>query len=97
MGSVTWRTTKPDKDLDYRCDLCGKPADTLHFIPWVGGLKTEKVVFACWQHYPGGYWMELSRWFDPSERFPEHVAGKDGGEESLAMLAARLDELRRLS
>jgi hypothetical protein len=91
---MTWRTLKPAKDLDFRCDLCGKPADTLHFVPWVG--QTEKVVFACPTHDAGGYWVELARWFDPAQAFPQHIADKDGGLESVALLEARIEELRRL-
>jgi hypothetical protein len=94
---VTWRTTKRDGDaLDIRCDLCRKPATTVHWVPWVSGLKPEKVLFACVDHDPGGYWVDLSRWFDPKDSFPAHIAAKEHGDEAVAMLESRLDELRRL-
>ncbi len=91
---MTWRTTKHDRDLDYRCDLCGKAADTIHFLPGVTGC--EEVLFACRDHDPGGYWVAIKEWFDGEERWVEHVMAKGGGWRSLGLLAARIDALRRL-
>lgn len=91
-----WRTTKQDSELDIRCDLCRKPADTIHWVPWVGGRAPEKVLFACPDHDPGGYWLDLKRWFNPSERLQEHVAKKAKGDIAIALYEARINELRRL-
>lgn len=91
--TVTWRSTTPDEKLDYRCDLCGAPADTLHFVPGVCG--TREVLFACPKHDAGGYWIHLKRWFDPKERFVEHVMKKQNSEAGLVLLADRIDELHR--
>lgn len=94
--AVTWRTTKGVRNLDYRCDApgCTAMGNTIHFVPWV--TECEAVLFACPDHDPGGYWTELERWFDPSERFPQHVAGKPGSEHALSLLDARIDALRRV-
>lgn len=91
---TTWRTTKSTSELDFRCDHCGEKANTLHFVPWVGGLDTEEVLFACPKHDPGGYWVTFTRWFDPREDFPHHVWQKQGGPEALALLEQRIDQLR---
>jgi hypothetical protein len=95
--TTTWRTTKPDRELDFRCDCpgCDKPANTVHFLPWV--TECEEVAFACTDHDPGGYWTEISTFWDPSERFPDHVAKKVGGDRALALLADRVDVLRRVA
>lgn len=93
---ATWRVTTDDKDLNYRCDLCGKPADTVHFVKWI--TKCEEVLFACPDHDAGGYWTTLKRWFDPKERFPEHIADKGPeGLDALALLAERIDSLRKVT
>jgi hypothetical protein len=95
---TVWTTTTPAKDLDYRCDLCGEPADALHFVPWV--MDCEEVLFSCSKHDAGGYWVEFKHWFDPEERFPRHVAQKGerddpgNGGHALFLLGVRQDALR---
>lgn len=93
MTAVTWRTTKPDKELDYRCDHCGEKANTIHFVPWAG--NAEHCLFACPEHDPGGYWTYLDRWLDPEEDFIQHVLDKDGGDEAIVLWDQRVDALRR--
>lgn len=44
-----------------RCDTCGEPADTLHFLPWVVAYDPDerRIEAACPQHDPGGYWLRI--------------------------------------
>lgn len=98
---TTWMATTAERDLDYRCDFCGEKADALHFVPWIGpeGTRTatREVLFSCPEHDAGGYWVALSRWFDPRERFDEHVERKAGGLEALALYSERVYRMRLLT
>lgn len=85
---VTWRTTAPDSELDYRCDLCNEKASTIHFLPWV--IRCERVLFACPKHDPGGYWTDLPL----SDRMFRHIEGKPGSTDALMHYGARIDALR---
>jgi hypothetical protein len=99
MAEVKWRVTREVEKQDIRCDLCGAPADTLHFVPYV--IECEQVIFACPGHapVPEGYWLDLDRWFGPEgEQLHDHVARKGGethyeagtgGDHSLALLYDR--------
>jgi hypothetical protein len=84
-----------------RCDLCGKKADTVHFLtdgqyPGTGGADDQVgAVFACPDHDAGGYHVELARWFDPQEGLPEHIAEKTWGQAALAAVDRRIDQIRR--
>lgn len=79
------------------CDLCGKPANTVHFVPWVD--RVGEVVFACRRHDAQGYWTELTRldsgppdWRNPSRKYTmrDHIATKEGGAYALKRLDERL-------
>jgi hypothetical protein len=75
---------------DLHCDLCGAPADTLHFVPWV--TRCEQVIFACPAHcpVPEGYWVELRRWFGKNDiDWREHITEKQNGWKALCVLDAR--------
>lgn len=87
----TWRATAPDDQLDYRCDLCGAPADTLHFLPYI--TSCEAVLFACPDHDPGGYWTRISRLAGGA--LYEHLMGYHGIEQALGLLGERQDAIRR--
>jgi len=87
---------RPD---DLKCDGCGKPADTIHFLDASDGSYPKggsvTVKFACPDHDFGDYWVELKRFVDPKERFPNHVAEKNWGLHGLAALRDRLYEIER--
>jgi hypothetical protein len=59
MTGADWRRTRLTRDL-IRCDLCGKKADTVHFLtdgqyPGTGGADDQiEAVFACPDHDAGG-------------------------------------------
>lgn len=95
-----WRRTDLTREL-IRCDLCGKKADTVHFLtdgdyPGKGGKDDQvKAVFACPQHDAGGYHVELDRWFNPKERFPQHIGEKSWGEAALAAVNGRFSQILR--
>lgn len=95
--NVVWRTTGEPKVEQYRCDLCGEQADTIHFVPW-GRTKPERALFACPEHDPGGYWLPLKDWVDEAghERWIEHLDRKADGPEALALLFDRMDAMRRI-
>lgn len=90
---TTWTTTLPDAELPFACDRCGKPADTVHFVPWV--TTCEEVLFACPGHDAGGYWVRLAELFRKPERWADHIGRKRGGATALALLDARLYALRQ--
>ena len=103
---TTWRRTKPDADLDYRCDLCGGLADTVHWLPYV--IDATQCLFACPDHDPGGYWMNIDDLFTGPEdwRYPgsgrkytglDHVALKDDrgkGSPAVVLLYDRIEKMR---
>ncbi len=89
---TTWRSTKPDSKLDYRCDLCGEPANTIHFVPWSG--QCDEVLFACPDHDPGGYWLDLDRFW--TNEMQDHLFHDwERSERQIGLLGARVDEARR--
>src|SRR4051794_34687040 len=96
----TWRRTELTREL-IRCDLCGKRADTVHFVtdggyPGTGSNDEEvEAVFACPQHDAGGYYMDLDRWFNSKEAVPEHIAEKTWGRAALAAIGGRFDKMVR--
>lgn len=95
--TVVWRETGEPKIEQYRCDLCGEQADTIHFVPWV---KTPKqALFACPEHDPGGYWFRLKEWMNEADRkrWIEHLDGKTDGPEALALLFDRMNEMQRVT
>jgi hypothetical protein len=55
------------------CDTCGKPADTIHFLPWcvTNGRAERRLEAACRNHDPGGYWLEVK---DLAERMGDWLA-----------------------
>lgn len=96
----TWRRTELTRDL-IRCDLCGKKADTVHFVTdgqYPGtGQNDDRVeaVFACPQHDAGEYHVELDRWFDSKEGMPEHIGEKTWGRAALAAIDSRFNQMMR--
>jgi hypothetical protein len=94
-----WRSTKNPATYDYRCDAPGCPnkADTVHFWPYV--TRCEKVVLACPDHDPGGYWCDIADLFDTKpHNMLDHIAKKgpgDSGGDAIAMWFDRVDEYRR--
>lgn len=96
MGEVSWRVTREVEAADIKCDLCGKFADTLHFVPYV--IKCEHVVFACPEHcpVPEGYWVSLERWFGEDD-WTDHIGPKGNGSgwDALGLLSDRFKEIQR--
>lgn len=94
-----WVVTRSITLKDIKCDLCGKQADTLHFLPWVAGPRPcEEVKFACKDHDPGGYWLDLTGregWFTKPEHWAEHIGQKVEGWQALAALDERFHEIKR--
>ena len=90
--AAVWRTTAPVAELPYVCDLCGEPADSVHFLPWV--TRAEHIAFACPNHDPGGYWLRLRVLFADKRAMLSHIGGKNGGDHALALLAERIDGIR---
>lgn len=90
--SIEWRTTTPVAALPYTCDLCGSPADSAHFLPWI--TRVSAVAFACPEHDPGGYWVRLRELFTDGRDLVRHISDKDDGDLALSLLAERIDGLR---
>jgi hypothetical protein len=69
----------------------------MHFLtdgkyPGAGGDNDRvEAAFACQDHDAGGYHAELNRWFNPKERFPEHIEEKSWGATALAALNSRIN------
>ena len=97
-STITWRSTAPTKDLDFRCDVdgCDAKANTIHFVPYVDE-DVEACVFGCPDHDAGGYWTELTRWFDPKEKFIDHILQKHLGHRAIGLYEQRVDQLRILN
>jgi hypothetical protein len=76
------------------CDRCGQPATTAHFVPWVN--DAERVEFACPDCDPDGYWFEVDNHTGlPTDRDAlHHIAEKRDGAYAVALLCARVAELR---
>lgn len=101
----TWRLTCPPWELNITCDLCGATATTVHWWPWTAGVTTAKgsktqVLFACATHDPGGYWLDLKKYWTNLKKGGDftterHVYDKDDGA-SLALFYDRLDALRTI-
>jgi hypothetical protein len=87
---VTWSYTRGTPEM-LRCDLCGEQADTIHICFDDDNIE---VVFACPAHDPGGYWIEVQRWFAETLDWINHLGEKDWGFEAIRKLAVRLDESR---
>ena len=104
---IEWAVTRDVKPKDIRCDLCGKQADTIHFLPWVAGPREcQQVAFACPGHVPEeqGYMVTVADWFAPAKRSrkghaipttPEHIEQKINGDVALGRLDDRFREIRR--
>jgi hypothetical protein len=98
MSSRTpsWRRTGPLSVADFKCDLCGSEADTVHFWPWV--VECEQVLFACSTHDPGGYWTEIGELLSDDayevDGMAAHIMRKRDGGDTLAMFEDRVENLR---
>lgn len=101
--TVQWKVTGSVRLEGLHCDLCGEPADSIHFVPWV--MRCKAVVFACPKHspVPEGYWVESSRWFKDAAGWEEHISRKggrdhewddEGGFHALALLHDRSSRSR---
>lgn len=66
------------------CDECGKPANTVHFVPWATNADCERCVFCCPDHDADGYWLPVPM----KEPSLAHLAGK--GWKAVALLAERM-------
>ena len=106
--TTDWRVTREVEAKDLHCDHCdhcGKPADSIHFVPWV--VDCKKVLFVCPDHdpIPEGYWVEVARWFgEPRADWYEHIGNKQAGPDhdwkrdggyALALLADRFFDIQR--
>ena len=102
-----WTITREIKPKEIKCDLCGKQADTIHFLPWVAGEKPcEEVKFACPDHNtdPQGYMITIADWFAPAKSTrsgrlmpttAEHIEQKINGWQALSVLDDRFREIKR--
>ena len=96
MGEISWKVTREVVASDLKCDLCGKQADSLHFIPYV--IECKQVVFACPDHcpVPEGYWVSLERWFSEPDWY-DHIGPKGNGQgwDALGLLSDRFNAIKR--
>ncbi len=96
--NIRWQSTKPEDKLEYLCDLCGAPANTAHWLPWVVVQPEDEqtCVLACPDHDPGGYWMDLKTLFSDKPRTGlDHIGRKDRGERAVTLFAERIWEARQ--
>lgn len=100
LDRSNWSRTQLTRGL-IRCDLCGRRADTIHFLtdgeyPQGEGLEARvEAVFACPAHDAGGYTADLDRWLDGSTGFAQRVGEQTWGPAALAAVNARFDGLLR--
>lgn len=87
-----------------KCDECGDPADTLHFVNsrgqegGVGDVRDTHVKFSCPSHTFGGYEVDFPRLLGGlggGRSFLSHIAEKTWGVFALAELRKRLSEIER--
>jgi hypothetical protein len=78
---TTWHEQVPLTADQFRCDLCGEQALTIHLVPWCT-LDCEEALFACERHDPGGYWFGVSDFLDDTDRWVAHLGEKVDYRES---------------
>jgi len=79
---------KPSLGIVASCS-CGKPADTIHFLPWITVRRNERqhIIAACRHHDPGGYWLRISDLNESPDRWINHLRESKSGPAHKMLLS----------